>query len=307
LSKSLPAKLYRALRRALAASADSRRRTAFVRELFFRLARRFTPVILVESKGGRFLVSTADHGVGMTLFMGEGAEQRALERAHTALDAVGCRAPGTMIADVGANIGTVAVPALNSFGYESAICFEPVPSNLELLELNLASNGLRERAEVIEVALSDRAGTASFEIATMNPSDARVRTDVEGSTPCAYGEESWETIEVPTATFDSVLESGEVLLDRLGLVWIDAQGHEARILAGASRLLAADIPVVIEFWPYGLRRAGGLESLLETISTAFGLFLDLDDPDRSPRPATEVAQLASAYSGLSHTDLLLIP
>jgi FkbM family methyltransferase len=282
MNRSLPAKLYRAMRRALAALTDSRRRSAFTRELFFRLAKRFTPVVAVQSGDQRYLISTSDHGVGMTLFMGEDAERRSLQRAQSILDAAGARPSGTTVVDIGAHVGTLSVTALGSFGYE-----------------------MRERAAIFPVALSDRAGTASFEVAPMNPSDGRIR--IAAASAGAYGEESWETIEVPTASFDSFLESGEVSLEDLGLVWIDAQGHEGQILAGAGRLLAGGVPMVIEFWPYGLRRAEGLDSLLETVSSSFGSIVDLDDPQGSPRPAAEISELVAVYDGVSHTDLLLIP
>jgi FkbM family methyltransferase len=307
-SRTLPARLWRALSRAFAALLHSDKRTAFVRELFYRLAARFTPAIVVESHGLRYLMSTDDHGAGMTLFMGIDLEHRTLDRVLGALQSAGAASPaGRTLIDVGANVGTTSVAALGAFGFGRAICFEPLPRNRELLGLNLAYNGLGERSTIIEVALSDRAGTAAFEIAPKNPSDGRVR--VAGTTDGgALGEEGWTTVEVPTATLDSFVESGEVDPDSVGLLWIDAQGHEGQIVAGAQSLLAKPVPLVIEFWPYALRRSGGLEGLVNTISSTYSKLLDLGkDPPDAPRPAADIARLVDEYWGIAQTDLLLIP
>ncbi|MEO8690089.1 MAG: hypothetical protein ABI611_17975 [Solirubrobacteraceae bacterium] len=39
-----------------------------------------------------------------------------------------------------------------------------------------------------------------------------------------------------------MVEDGAIDLDALALVWMDVHGHEAHVLAGAGRLLAARIP-----------------------------------------------------------------
>lgn len=309
-SRTLPARLSRALSRAFAALRHSDRRSAFIRELFFRLAARFTPAIVVESQGLRYLMSTGDHGAGMTLFMGDDVDRRTLASALGALESAGAASPvGRTLIDVGANVGTTSVTALAAFGFERAICFEPFPGNLDLLRLNLSYNGLEERSTIISVALSDRAGTATFEVAPRNLGDARVRVPGGKRDPGAFGEEGWATIEVPTATLDSYVEAGEVEPDSVGLLWIDAQGHEGQILAGARTLLSARVPIVIEFWPYALCRAGGLETLVTTVSTHFSKLLDLGGgPAGAFRPAASIAELADAYSGaIAQTDLLLVP
>lgn len=279
-----------------------------MRELFYRLAARFTPAIVVESHGLRYVMNTDDHGAGMTLFMGIDSDHRTLDRVLGALREAGVASPvGRTLIDVGANVGTTSVAALGTFGFDRAICFEPLPRNRELLGLNLAYNGLEERSTVIEVALSDRAGTAVFEIAPKNPSDGRVR--VEGTADAgALGEEGWTTVEVPTATLDSFVDGGEVDPDSVGLLWIDAQGHEGQIVAGAKSLMAKPVPLVIEFWPYGLRRSGGLEELVNAISSTYSRLLDLGkDPPEAPRPAADITLLADEYRGVAPTDLLLIP
>jgi FkbM family methyltransferase len=304
--RGLLARLRRLFSRAFGALVERDRRRAFGRELFYRLAARFTPAVVAEGEGGlRFLVATNDHGNGMTLFMGAEDEREALGKVIEVLKAEGLPSPaGRTMIDVGAHVGTATVTALDAFGFERAICFEPSPQSSAMLRANLAQNGVFERAVVHQVALSDRAGTATFELAPMNPSDGRIR--VGGGGEDALGEGGWETIEVPTATLDSFVESGAVDLAAVGLVWIDAQGHEGQILSGAGRLLEAKLPTVIELWPYGLQRAGGAENLFETVSSAYDRIVDLG-AGGPPRPSAEIGAVAEGYWGIAHTDLLLLP
>ena len=72
--------------------------------------------------------------------------------------------------------------------------------------------------------------------------------------------EGWKaTVTVPVRSVDSLVAEGLIEPARLGLVWIDVQGHEAHVLAGAQRLLEQGVPTVIEVWPYGLARTDGTE------------------------------------------------
>jgi len=305
-SGSLPARISRALARAFGAVVHRDRRRAFVRELFYRVAARFTPGIVVESEGLRYVMSTGDHGAGMTLFMGEDVDRGTLGAAIEGLERFGGGRPaGGTFVDVGANVGTTTVTALGAFGFERAHCFEPFPGNVDFLRTNLEYNGLGARAEVVEAALSDHAGTATFEISPKNPGDARVRP--EGGAAGDLGEESWPTTEVRIATLDSFVEGGELDPDSVTLLWIDAQGHEGQILAGAGKLLERRVPTVIEFWPYALRRAGGFELLSAIVAERFGSIVDLDDLEAGARPTADVAELERKYWGIAQTDLLLIP
>ena len=241
----------------------------------------------------------------MTLFMGQDPELEGLERVR---DALAADSPnplaGKTLVDVGANIGTTTVGALSALGMSRAVCLEPLPLNLRLLRHNLLANDLTERVRVLDVALSDRPGSVEFEIHPGNPSDARVRVPGAGPGTDRYGESGWEAVTVRTATFDGLAGEGEIPLEDLGLVWIDAQGHEGHILDGASSLLSEPVPVVVEFWPYGLERAGGMERLLAVIEGTFTRVIDLKDGTSVPPAA--LGEHAGRLGATGHTDLLLL-
>ena len=65
------------------------------------------------------------------------------------------------------------------------------------------------------------------------------------------------------------------------LIWIDVQGFEAKVLLGAKKTLSLKPALAFEFWPYGLKRAGGINGLCDLLieyKTWNNLFLDNPDP-----------------------------
>ena len=91
-------------------------------------------------------------------------------------------------------------------------------------------------------------------------------------------------------------------------MWLNVQGNEGHVLAGAERLLAGRVPVVIEVWPYGLTRAGGLELLLAAVERHFRAVLELPGGEREI-PASEFRALVARVGTRPQdmTDVLLLP
>jgi FkbM family methyltransferase len=139
-----------------------------------------------------------------------------------------------MFVDVGANIGTTTVMALRRHGFTSAVAIEPSPANGRVLRLNVVANELEERVRVLSVAVSDQKGEIHFDVSDANWGGHRVTSD-GGPT----------TVVVEAVTLDELVDQGVVPPGRVGLVWIDAPGHEAAVLAGASRLIEQGTPIVV--------------------------------------------------------------
>ncbi|MDO9407678.1 FkbM family methyltransferase [Patulibacter sp.] len=291
------------------------RREQLVREYFFRIAKRFTPVLAVDAEGVRFLVSTGDDVIGRVTFAHRGFDEGAMHRLVEVLgERVGTTQPlaGRTVLDVGGNIGTTSVYAVARFGAARAVAFEPEPGNLRLLHQNVVANGLADRVEIVEAALSSTDGEVEFELSGEDGGDHRVRVGDPRSHGDAMGEAERTVVRVPAHRLDSLVSDGRVDLSDVAIMWIDVQGHEAQVLEGARSVLAAGIPVSIEYWPYGLRRAGGLETLHGLIASSFRTVVDLGPPflEGPPRdlPAERVAELADRYTGpVGFTDLLLLP
>lgn len=306
----------RSLPRTLAKLALNHRgyRKAWPRERFFLRSRRHTPVVAVDAGGARYFVSTSDEAVGLGLFAHGSHERRQLDAVSDVLSewSGGARPlRGKRFLDIGANIGTSVIEAIVSLGCSGGWALEPHPENFKLLRHNLLENGLDEKVVPLELAASDSDGTAMLEVAKVNMGDHRVRVG-SGSDPGRMSEGARQTIAVPMRALDSLVGDGTISLEDVALAWIDTQGHEAHVLAGASCLAAARVPVYVEYWPYALERAGGLGRLNDIIQAAWAEVVDIGfgREGAARRPAGEIEAIAALYNPAdpsAATNLLLLP
>ena len=130
----------------------------------------------------------------------------------------------------------------------------------------------------------------------------RVDEEVEDLAPSKQGEELKEEL-------DDLLDEHGIARGDVGLLWMDVQGHERHVLDGAPKLLASGVSLVVELWPYGLRRAGvEPEAFADYLGTRFRSYYDLGQPAPIARPTAELpASLGQLVSYKSFTDLLLVP
>lgn len=301
----------RILRLAQETYALPNRRRALLRWAAFAAVKPFSSTVSTEVDGIRYFVSTADQSVGRLIFMGSVPDGELFDRFVALLDRTSGRPvlDGRTFVEVGANIGTTTLPAVLRHGAAEVLALEPAPENLRLLRANLAANGIgQNRVRVLPIAASDRAGETDFELCAANSGDSRVRVAGAGGGSDLYGEGRRPVVRVPAARLDDVLSAEKVDPGRIGLVWIDTQGHEAHVLDGAPGVLASDAAIVLEYWPYGLRRADGLDRLHALIAGSGRRIIDLRASLTEDRPVDvdDLAALAERYTGQTYTDLALL-
>jgi FkbM family methyltransferase len=204
--------------------------------------------------------------------------------------------------DVGANIGTQTIYALQTGAFSHAACFEPEPENFRLLRANLALNALDQMASTFQTAVSDTTGTVEFELSTQNIGDHRVSLTKEDG---AFDEKTRNRITVSRAPLDDLLATAGITNSEVALLWTDTEGHEDAVLAGASGLIASDVPVFLEFWPYALERSGGTKRLVDFMKGAFTHFYDMVElPNPRRRPIGEIHDVVTRLTGTQYTDIL---
>lgn len=282
-----------------------------LRACVFLFAGRVIPFVGVERDGVRYVVSPREStGVSYPTFVRGFFSEETVETMVAALrQHAGLTTMKSMtVLEIGANIGTETVSFLLRHGVERVVAIEPDPENVRLLRANLALNGVHDRVTIYEMALSDLDGTVVLERSEDNWSDHRVR--VANSTgPELYAEGQRTTSTVAARRLDSLVDTGEIDLDHIDIAWIDAQGHEGQILAGGEQLVLSGIPIITEYWPYGLRRAGGLKHFHELVSRNYDAIVDLRHPSVT-LAADRVTELADRYTEHNgedpYTDLLLI-
>lgn len=151
---------------------------------------------------------------------------------------------GDWFIDVGANIGLFSLLAAGKCGpFGRVFAFEPNPIVAELLKESAVLNWYHDRIVIKESALSDKTGTMQLQVPRSRLGDARIVRDPRAAR--CEGEDAFTR----TRQFlgdDMILDVEVETLDEafpidlpIKLLKIDAEGHEAQVLAGARRLLAA--------------------------------------------------------------------
>lgn len=138
------------------------------------------------------------------------------------------------ILDVGANIGTITVPAaqiLSRFGLGSVIAVEAIPLHVVLLRKSIKQNSL-DNILVIRHAISDKPGL-NLEL-KINPGN-RGGTSAFGLDMKDPGKA--EIVSAITVTVDQIYEMYKERLKNT-LIWkLDVECYEGYAFAGASKFL----------------------------------------------------------------------
>jgi FkbM family methyltransferase len=280
-------------------------RRALPRQLLYPLLRRSSRVLVVPFGRAQLLIPTDDHEIARVVFATGGYERLYMARAVAEMAELGFPAASRTFVDIGANIGTSTIDALVEFGFARAVCFEPEARNFRLLAANVALNGLEDRVKAYPAALSDRPGFSLLETSATNWGDNRIVT-ADGARQ--DGDDNF--VEIECRRFDDLVDDGSIVLDEVGLIWLDAQGHEPLVLAGAGKALAAGIPVVMEYSPAALRDNGTLDALEAIIREHYTVVIDLHMlsaglRDEALLKAADIDRLRE-MGDRDHTDLLLV-
>lgn len=275
--------------------------TADARNRLFDAYFRSTAKVLLHARAAQeqFLVESSDNVMAREIFV-QGSSQ--WDRVAYAFDILktdlGIDPAERTLVDIGANIGVICVPVVARGLCKSAIAIEPTPSVCRVLRANIALNGLEDAIRVYETALSDSSGFVEFELSRDNSGDNRVSVK---SSENVFDEDQRAKISVKMSRFDQLFEN----LD-LGatVVWMDVQGFEGKVLAGATNITSAKPPLVTEFWPYGMRRAKTYELMRESLST-YGRFRVLDGQSNWRR-MSELDALRDSLSGINFVDILCV-
>ena len=219
---TLTTRLRGRLREARLALPTKQGRRELRRRYVFEVLRSVVPVVGVDTPAGLMFVSTRDRTVARYVYMTGAWDPNGLPDAlHIAISRGYPGLADRVFVEVGANIGTTTLQAARIAS--RCVVFEPEPRNLALLRANVAANELSDRVEVIAGAASATNGVKFLALSSVNDGGHRVASRGE--------------IEIPTLRLDDALADRGVAPSDIGLLWIDTEGHEAQVLAGAPVLL----------------------------------------------------------------------
>ncbi|MGH9264906.1 MAG: FkbM family methyltransferase [Acidimicrobiales bacterium] len=281
-------------------------RRSYGRQAWFSLLRHGSEVLEAPFGRARLLVRTDDDEIGRVVFVTGGYERVYMVHATAELRRLGFPVEGTTFVDIGANIGTSTVDALVNFGFGRAVCFEPDERSFRLLLANVALNGLEGRVQALPVALSSTDGPRLLETSSTNHGDNRLV--VQGEQAQTNGHR--DVVGVQCRRFDALAEEGMIPLDDVGLIWLDAQGHEPFVLQGATRALEAGVPLVMEYAPAAMEDGGHLLDLEQLVQAHYTTVIDLHLlaaglRSQAVSAAADIGRLRDR-ADKEHTDLLVV-
>ena len=152
------------------------------------------------------------------------------------------------VVDVGANIGIYTALLAKIVGEKGKVyAFEPSPHNFNLLKKYNKSNNVT----LVQAAVGDVTGEITLYISDkLNVDHQTYETD-----------EIREKVNVSSYRLDDYLKN-----EKVDFIKMDIQGFEHHALLGMKNILRnnANIKIFMEFWPYGLIKAGSSPEKLLT-------------------------------------------
>jgi FkbM family methyltransferase len=254
--------------------------------------------VTIETANGVLSVSSRDWLIGKHLFVRRNYELDFIRASIEFLQNEGLLKKGKnrTVVDIGANLGMICIALLRENFFEKAYAFEPSPRNFRLLTKNVAQNDLSGRIECFPLALSSENKEIEFEIDETNSGDSRVR-EIIGSGEMK--EHKRRTVAAQARTLDSFLsENKSIAPAEIDLFWIDIQGHEGHFFKGAKQFFRErKIPVVNEFWGYGILRSGiTREEYCRAVAETFSRFYYWTENEFKVQSTAEIEKLFERYS-----------
>ena len=173
------------------------------------------PILQGPLRGKKWIVGSQRHAFWLGAY--EPHMQRLIEREVRA---------GTIVYDVGANVGFYTLLAAHLTVTGKVFAFEPLPANVAYLNKHLDLN-LIKNVTVFDVAISDHVGWSSF---AQEGTGAMGRLQDRGS------------LRVATTTLDALLQEEKIAPPNY--IKMDIEGEEIKALAGAQVCFRENRPIL---------------------------------------------------------------
>lgn len=169
--------------------------------------------------------------------------------------------PGSIVLDIGANIGIFAKRAISA-GARQVVSIEPVPATVLALRWNLASEIAMNRALILQMGVWDKSDALRFVVDAKRP----------GRSSCVEASSEKDVYETTINVKPLDLIIKELDLPRADFIKIDIEGAELRALQGAREVLVGDKPqlaIAVEHTSDQFRNACLVRDLVLSINPAY--------------------------------------
>jgi FkbM family methyltransferase len=211
----------------------------------------------------QFIIHTNDP-VGESIFL---YGEYDFQKLELALQLLGRKDIETLV-DVGANVGSICIPAVARGFASQSVAIEPEPTNFYMLTANIELNSLQQKIRVHQNAVGPVDNqNIRLELSAENFGDHRI-------TPTVGSPRERDSTNVISMTLDTLVPNLNPSTD---LIFMDVQGFEKFVLDGATNAIRSRVPIVMEYFPEGIQEHCSLEDLLVVIAPYSGYY-DLNLP-----------------------------
>ena len=188
-------------------------------------------ILFSNNKDIKYLLGSSDW-ISKKLFIDKSFDYRILTKAIKLLRKKNSKL--TLI-NIGAHIGSTAIPAIKKNNFKNLIAFEPTKRNFRLLKANIFLNEIDDRVQAYNLAISNKKANLHLGTTKVNTDGNRILRNKQKNTEIVKSD---------------ILDNYTYNLNKNNsLIFIDAEGHETNIFLGAKKTIKKKIPIVFEFYP----------------------------------------------------------
>lgn len=245
---------------------------------------------LKTNKYETFFIPTRDNTISKHLFISGQFDIEKLVKVSKILDI-----ENKTLIDVGANLGSICIPACKRKLVMNSIAIEPDKETFKYLKRNIFENKLNSITTINSI-VGESEVSVIFGSKADNLGDSKVVNSFNKF-------EFLETYSIDQITLNS-------LIDRLDpsetIIWIDVQGYESLVLQGATEFTDLATPLVLEVFPSAINQYSNfsdLEKCLSNYTKYANLRFDILNPFYEPMENFKKDYINLESTG-SYTDFL---
>jgi FkbM family methyltransferase len=166
--------------------------------------------------------------------------------------------------DVGANIGTVSIPAIKDGLFKNGVAFEPNPKIYNILKINIFLNNLNKEIIPLDFCLSSKSNdNLSFNMSTNNYGDTRFKRNGRNN---LFPKDKVKKLD----SFIKLVNPNKTLIK------IDVQGFEPEVLLGSKVFLNFQPPLILEVDPIIINKSNFM-IMLGIVKKNYRYFFELNN------------------------------
>ena len=247
---------------------------------------------LKTNKYETFFVPTRDSTISKHLFISGQFDIEKLLKVSKILNI-----KNKTLIDVGANLGSICIPACKRKLVIKSIAIEPDKVTFKYLNRNIIENQINS-ITTINAVVGKNKSSAIFGSKADNPGDSKVVNSLN----------EFEFLDIYSVNQISLNSLIDDLNPLETIIWIDVQGYEPLVLQGATEFTDRATPLVLEVFPLGINQYSNfleLEQCLSNYTKYANLKFDMPDPYYEPMENFKKDFINLENSG-GYTDFLFI-